>query len=1412
MADDPYARIAELEAELRQSLAENDALRRHEGEVDRLSGSLAASEERQAATAEILRVIATAPTDLQAIMHTIVDSAVRLCRGNFAYIDRIDGDDLVRVANYLSDQESPWPVGQRFPPGSGGPAQRAIRQAVSEGQTISWMRAVDDVGPPGGRYYPRAGIAFPLSGQTATIGALVVSRADREPFSEQQIALLEMLADQAVIAIENARLFEALEQRNAELNDALDRQTATSEILRVIATSPTDVVPVLDAIAKRATRLLNETYDALIYLSEGHALRMVAGAREGAAAWDVIADAPGGPAMPSLGSYLPVDGTISGRAIVERRTIHVHDVAELSEDEYPHAVRSQRLNKLRTVLAVPMVRDGVGIGVIFLRRLEVRPFSEQQIALLETFADQAVIAIENARLFSELEQRNRELSEALEQQTATAEVLRVIASSPTDLDRVLEVLGSTARRLCAADASAMQHLQDGLLRVRAIDIGAGVGFPSLPTMEPVSSAVDPGRVAGRSVIERRTVHVPDIEAAAAQFPISIQNARRRGWRATVAAPLLHGDRVIGALSLYSAEQRRFTEREIALLETFADQAVIAIENARLFEELEQRNRELREALEQQTVTADVLRAIASSPTDLQAVLTELIVSAVRLSGAESGVVHQVRDDCLFVVAHSSEEFRRSLEARNPMPRTGRPLTADSFAGRAFLTRQTIHVPDVLAAIESDFPDARATFDVVRHLSTVGVPLMRQGTPIGILAVHRHSEARAFTEQQIALLETFADQAVIAIENARLFSELEQRNAELQESNRQVSEALDQQTALAEVMRAIAASPTRLAPVLAAVTRSAGRLCPAYDIAIWRLDGQEIEREAGLLDEHATVPLGTRSPLRRTSPGGRAIIDLQPVHIHDIQASSEEFPDSAVARGVAVKPGRTVLAIPLRHENAAVGCLVVSRLEVLPFTPNEIRLLEAFADQAAIAIANTRLFQELQERTAQLTRSVDELEALGKVSQAVSSSLDIQEVLTTILTHAVELSKADGGTVYALDDETGRIRPRAAYGMSQALMAAIQENDRPELVNPIVARVIEARAPVNVPYLFDGDLFARVPDSAIRPVLEREGFRSALAVPLLRDDRILGALVIRRKADGEFPPAVVELLQTFANQSVLAIENARLFQQVQETGRELEVASQHKSQFLANMSHELRTPLNAIIGYSEMLQEEVEDLGDEAYLPDLQRINAAGKHLLGLINDILDLSKIEAGRMDLFIEPFDVGQLVRDVAAIVQPLVEKNGNTLVASCPDDIGAMEADLTKVRQTLFNLLSNAAKFTDHGRIELRVTSGELREESDVASSSSLATRNSQLVTFAVSDTGIGMTDEQLGRLFEAFSQAEASTRSKYGGTGLGLAISRHFCRLMGGDLTVSSTYGQGSTFTVRLPVVVQDVTERAPSLGAT
>jgi signal transduction histidine kinase len=368
--------------------------------------------------------------------------------------------------------------------------------------------------------------------------------------------------------------------------------------------------------------------------------------------------------------------------------------------------------------------------------------------------------------------------------------------------------------------------------------------------------------------------------------------------------------------------------------------------------------------------------------------------------------------------------------------------------------------------------------------------------------------------------------------------------------------------------------------------------------------------------------------------------------------------------------------------------------------------------------------------------------------------------------------------------------RTTYRMAAELIAGLQMSPA-RLGEGALGQAAIAREPVQIPDIAGLDTYPE----RLRTLLSQHRFRAVLALPIRREAHIIGGLVVLRQAPGEFPPKVIELLRTFAAQSALAIQNARLFRELEDKGQQLETASRYKSAFLANMSHELRTPLNAIIGYSEMLQEEAEDLGQEDFTPDLQKINAAGKHLLALINDILDLSKIEAGRMDLYLETFNLSTMLQDVETTVQPLVGKNANTLVVQCADNLGSMRADLTKVRQALFNLLSNACKFTRHGTVTLAVT----RQ----------AEAGGEWLTFCVSDTGIGMTPAHMVRLFQAFSQAEASTARQFGGTGLGLAITRQFCQLMGGDVTVESALGQGATFTIQLPAEVSDPkAQSAPS----
>src|SRR3984885_3008817 len=411
---------------------------------------------------------------------------------------------------------------------------------------------------------------------------------------------------------------------------------------------------------------------------------------------------------------------------------------------------------------------------------------------------------------------------------------------------------------------------------------------------------------------------------------------------------------------------------------------------------------------------------------------------------------------------------------------------------------------------------------------------------------------------------------------------------------------------------------------------------------------------------------------------------------------------------------------------------------------------------------------------QLSHSISELRALEEVSQAVNSTLDLETVLTTIVAKAVQLSETEAGAIYVFDEVQREFHLRATDGMDQALIDALARQHI-GLDDPNIKLALAHPEPIQVADLREGA------PSAVNAVILRAGFRALLVAPLLRGESIVGVLVVRRRTPGVFPQNIVDLIKTFAAQSAVAIQNARLFREIEDKGRQLEVAGQHKSQFLANMSHELRTPLNAIIGYSEILQEDIADLGQDNVSRDLKKIEGAGRHLLGLINDILDLSKVEAGKMDVYLEDVEIVPLLEEVRALIVPLAEKNGNTLKLKPAKNLGSMHTDRTKLKQSLLNILSNGSKFTQNGRLTLVAE----RFKAD-----------RPMVRFAVSDTGIGMTEEQVGRLFQAFSQADASTTKKYGGTGLGLAISRRFCQLLGGDIAVTSRPGKGSTFTITLP----------------
>ena len=1100
-----------------------------------------------------------------------------------------------------------------------------------------------------------------------------------------------------------------------ELKESLEQQTATSEILGVIASSPTDIQPVLDTVAKNAARLC-EAADAQIRLVEGDGTRLVAS----------FGSLPA-PEFRPMGLESP-----TGRALLNRETVHVHDLQEAMKTEFPDAQALASRSGIRTFLSTPMLRGGTPIGLINIRRLEVRPFTEKQIKLLETFADQAVIAIENVRLF-------QELKESLEQQTATSEILGVIASSPTDVQPVLDIVAENAARLCeATDAAIMRVNGDKFWLV------ASHG-PNPILRADEGRPITRGRHVGRAIIDRETIHIHDLSSPEAQAEFSeTRAAAHAGIRTVLVTPLLREGVAVGAILIQRKEVCPFSEKQIKLLETFADQAVIAIENVRLFQELGDRNAELREALEHQTATSEVLGIISRSPTDLQPVLDAIVESAARVCGIEYMTL-RLREGAVIVPrAHFGS-----------MPTARAEISVDEPWWNWMREHGTLHVPDTRAQDNFTMAGSRGN-----SRTFLAVPLRQKGELIGTL-IARRIEVRPFSPAQIKLLETFADQAVIAIENVRLFQELK--------------ESLEQQTATSEILGVIASSPTDVQPVLNVVAENAARLCEANDAQISRVQGDLFGTVASF---GPLPPTHEKRPLTRTFPAGRAIIDRETIHIPDLESVREtEFPDARGGRrpGHAPMVLRTVLATPLLREGTPIGAILIRRLEVRPFTDKQISLLKTFAAQAVIAIENVRLFQELEARTSELARSVGELKALGEVGQAVSSTLDLQTVLSTIVRHAVQLSGTSGGVIYEYNEASEELHLRASYRMEEELVEAYRVTPL-RIGQGATGRSAATKAPVQVVSLLNEPELGA---ARIRPILGRLGYQSLLAVPLLLEQRIMGALTVYRRETGTFAPEVVNLLQTFGTQSALAIQNARLFREIEEKSKEIEAANRHKSEFLANMSHELRTPLNAIIGFSEVLGERMFGELNEKQAEYTEDILSSGRHLLSLINEILDLSKVEAGRMELELATFDLPLAIDNARTFVRERATKHGINLDVTVDERLGDFVGDERKIKQVLLNLLSNAVKFTpEGGRIGIKARQAD------------------GSVEISVSDTGIGIAPEDQPKIFEEFRQVGADYAHKVEGTGLGLTLAKKFVELHGGKIWVESEVGKGSTFSFTLP----------------
>jgi GAF domain-containing protein len=1154
----------------------------------------------------------------------------------------------------------------------------------------------------------------------------------------------------------------------SQLRIAQERQTASAEILRTIGSVSGNAESSLFEIAEITKRLF-EASSVSIFVAEGDK-------------WgQIIHD---GASSKRIGAEVPVDQlrigghSLPGAAFSENRQIHLPDIDNVDPAiaDWP-GLRPSRAAGTRTLSGTPLRRAGRAIGVLIVHRNRLAPFADDELTLLQSFADQAAIAIHNTRLFNETR-------EALEQQSAISDVLRVISSSPGDVRPVFAAVAEHAARICEAEIVDILTVADDRLHYAA-------EFGEFGRIQPGQTApLNRDSVMGRSICDKQPVHVVDLQSTDHDFPLGREFALALGHRTTLAVPLIREDCALGTILVRRTEVRPFDDRHIALLKTFADQAAIAIENARLLNELRQRTDDLSESLQQQTATADVLKVISRSAFDLQPVLETLVESAARLCEADKAFIYQ-RDAEMFRLA-ATHGFPADYE--DFMKRTPVQPGRGTLIGRTALEAGVVHIPDCLSDAEYNWRESQERGG---YRTMLGVPLLREGVPIGVLAMTR-SEVQPFTDKQIELVTTFADQAVIAIENVRLFNETQ--------------EALERQTATAEILKVIASSPDDVQPAFKAIATSANALLGGFSTAVFRFVGDAAHLAAftpttpaadRVLQSSFPMPLTDYEPFELAKTG-------QPVQIAD----TEQMTNRPVQEIARMRGFRSMLFVPLMSNEGPIGLISVTRTETGSFADHHVRLLQTFADQAVIAISNVQLFQQVQARTTDLQDSLQQQTATADVLKVISrSAFDLQTVFQTLVESAAQLCRADKAAILRLKDD--RFQLVATHGFPsefrELMLARGLDVDRGSVTG---RAALEGRA-VQVP-----DILAD-PEFTVTESQRRGGFRTVLGVPLLREGNPIGALFLTRGVVELFTQQQIDLVTTFADQAVIAIENARLFDEVQARTRELAAslddlrAAQDRlvqteklaslGQLTAGIAHEIKNPLNFVNNFSALSAELTDELSDALRPVALDdKVRKEIDELTGMLKDNLEKVVQHGKRADSIVKnmllhsregsgeqrPADINALLDESLNLAYhgARAEKSAFNIILQRDFDADAGEVELfpQEITRAFLNFISNGFYAATRRKAE----NGDPGFEPLLAA----ATRNlGDSVEIRIRDNGTGIPAEVREKMFNPFF----TTKPAGEGTGLGLSMSHDIIvKQHGGSIDVETEPGQFTELRITLP----------------